>query len=53
MLSNSDPHNINKKDDFFDSLYKGFNINRIQANRIINSNSDKRGKINELLITNY
>ncbi len=53
MLSNSDPHNTDKKDDFFDSLYKGFNINRIQANRIINSNSDKRGKINELLITNY
>lgn len=53
MLSNSDPKNINKTDNFFDDLYKGFNIERILATRMINSNSEKRGKIKELLITNY
>ncbi|MEO8513763.1 MAG: DNA adenine methylase [Ignavibacteria bacterium] len=53
MLSNSDPKNHNEKDEFFDDLYKGFNINRIDATRMINSNSEKRGKIKELLITNY
>lgn len=53
MLSNSDPQNINKADTFFDDLYKGFNIERIEATRMINSNSEKRGKIKELLITNY
>lgn len=53
MLSNSDPKNENGKDDFFEELYKGFNIQRVKANRIINCMSEKRGKINELLITNY
>ncbi|MCC6865654.1 MAG: Dam family site-specific DNA-(adenine-N6)-methyltransferase [Ignavibacteria bacterium] len=53
MLSNSDPKNINKQDNFFDELYSGFNINRIDAVRVINSNAEKRGKIKELLITNY
>jgi len=53
MLSNSDPKNNNKEDDFFDNLYNGFNIERIEATRMINSNSEKRGKIKELLITNY
>lgn len=53
MLSNSDPKNINNDDCFFDDLYKGYNIERIDATRMINSNSQKRGKIKELLITNY
>lgn len=53
MLSNSDPKNNNKADNFFDDLYKGFKIERIEATRMINSNSEKRGKIKELLITNY
>ena len=53
MLSNSDPKNTDQSDEFFDLLYKGFNIQRIKANRMINSNSSKRGKISELLITNY
>ncbi|HHV46476.1 MAG TPA: DNA adenine methylase [Tissierellia bacterium] len=53
MLSNSDPKNIDEKDDFFDELYKGFNIKRVYANRMINSNGKGRGKIAELLITNY
>jgi len=53
MLSNSDPKNENPHDNFFDNLYHGFNINIVSANRMINCNGNKRGKINELLITNY
>ena len=53
MLSNSDPQNIDKNDTFFDELYSGFTINRIQANRMINSKASRRGAISELLITNY
>lgn len=53
MLSNSDPHNVDMSDNFFDNLYKYYNIKRILARRNINSNGNKRGKINELLITNF
>ena len=53
MLSNSDPKNIDKNDTFFDELYADFTINRIQANRMINSKASRRGAISELLITNY
>ncbi|NCB49195.1 MAG: Dam family site-specific DNA-(adenine-N6)-methyltransferase [Alphaproteobacteria bacterium] len=52
MLSNSDPKN-EKDDDFFDCLYEKYNIKRILVKRMINSNSKNRGKIKELLITNY
>ena len=53
MASNSDPHNVDEDDNFFDDLYAGLNINRVSANRAINSKGKGRGKINELLITNY
>ena len=53
MLSNSDPANENPEDRFFDDLYQGFNIHRVSANRMINSNAKKRGPITELVITNY
>ena len=53
ILSNSDPHNEDVNDNFFDDLYSDFTIERIGAKRSINSNSDKRGPINELLIRNY
>lgn len=53
MLSNSDPKNINSKDTFFDDLFNGFNINRVSAKRMINSNSSNRGEITEILVTNY
>jgi len=53
MLSNSDPHNTDENDDFFDDLYKDFTIKRIDAKRSINSKADKRGPVNELLIKNY
>ena len=52
VLSNSDPKNVNKEDNFFDDLYKNYKINRVEASRAINSKGDKRGKINELLICN-
>ena len=52
LLSNSDPKNENIEDNFFDDLYKGFDINRIEANRAINSNGGKRGKITEILVNN-
>ncbi len=53
VLSNSDPKNSDKQDDFFDELYSTYNINRVQATRMINSNSALRGKINELIISNF
>lgn len=52
LASNSDPKNTNQEDDFFDDLYHAFEIERIQASRMINSNAKKRGAINELLISN-
>lgn len=53
MLSNSDPKNINPDDNFFEELYYKFFIRKVEANRLINTSGDKRGAINELLITNY
>jgi DNA adenine methylase len=53
MLSNSDPKNIDPNDNFFDELYKDFQILRIPARRMINSNASKRGEINEIIIMNY
>ena len=52
LLSNSDPKNENIEDNFFDDLYKEFDINRIEASRAINSNGGKRGKITEILVNN-
>ena len=53
MLSNSDPKNTNPDDNFFDELYKGFEIDRIFAKRMINCQADKRGDITEIVIRNY
>ena len=53
LLSNSDPHNIDEKDMFFDNLYYTKKINRIYAARMINSKGNSRGYISELLISNY
>ena len=53
ILSNSDPKNQNPNDDFFDNLYNKFNIQRVRATRMINSNAQKRGQINEIIIANY
>jgi DNA adenine methylase len=53
MLSNSDPKNNDPNDEFFDDLYKGFNIKRVPARRIINCDASKRGELNEIIIRNY
>lgn len=53
MLSNSDPKNEDPNDDFFEIAYQGYRIERVKASRNINSNAQKRGKINEILILNY
>ena len=53
MLSNSDPKNHDANDNFFDEIYKEFNISRVPARRMINSNATKRFAINEIIVTNY
>ena len=53
LLSNSDPQNTDASDCYFDDLYAEFTIRRIQAKRHINSKAAGRGKISELLISNY
>lgn len=53
MLSNSDPKNLDDNDEFFDNLYEGFNIQRVSASRMINSNGKGRGNITEILVKNY
>jgi DNA adenine methylase len=49
MLSNSDTPFINR----IYSESKGLRIRRVQAGRAINSDASKRGKITEVLVTNY
>ena len=46
MLSNHNTKLVNE-------LYKDFNIYIIEAKRNINSNGKKRGKVEEVIITNY
>lgn len=53
MMSNSDVKGKDSSDDFFDELYAKFKIERVQAKRSLNAHGDKRGKLSELLITNY
>lgn len=49
MLSNSDSPFINK----IYSEIKGIRITKVLAGRMINSDASKRGKITEVLVTNY
>ncbi len=53
VVSNSDPKNTNEEDEFFDEIYSAHTIKRVEASRMINSNSAARGKIKELLISNF
>ena len=46
MLSNHNTAFINK-------LYKGFNIHVVNVKRMINSKADRRGDVEEVIITNY
>lgn len=52
VASNSDPQNVNNKDDFFDQLYEKFSIKRVSAARMINSKGSGRGAISEIMISN-
>ena len=56
-------HALNNKDikfllsnsatSFIKDLYKNFHINYVKANRAVNSNGQKRGEVDEVLIKNY
>jgi DNA adenine methylase len=48
MLSNSDTG-----DGYFDQLYSGFHIARVPARRAINSMGNRRGPVDEIIVTNY
>jgi DNA adenine methylase len=52
VASNSDPGNVDARDDFFDRLYAKHTIVRVSAQRMINCDASRRGKVNELLICN-
>lgn len=43
----------NANTDFIREIYKDFNIHIIHANRAINSKGNGRGKVEEVIITNY
>lgn len=53
VVSNSDPKNTNIEDNFFDDIYSNHKIKRVEAARMINCNGEARGKIKELLISNF
>ena len=53
LISNSDPKNSNAEDNFFDDIYSEYNIRRIDAVRAINCKGQARGKIKELLISDF
>ena len=53
VVSNSDPKNFDIDDDFFDNIYSSHIIRRVEATRMINCNGESRGKIKELLISNF
>lgn len=53
VVSNSDPKNANTEDDFFDAIYASYRMKRVDAARMINCDREARGKIKELLISNF
>lgn len=53
MLSNADCSAKNPEDTFFENIYRNYYISRVYATRAINANPSKRGKLTELLISNY
>ena len=53
VVSNSDPKNTDSDDEFFDNIYASYHIVRVDATRMINSNSKARGKIKEIIISNF
>lgn len=43
----------NSATEFIKDLYKAYNIKEVKAKRIINSNGNARGDVNEVLVRNY
>ena len=52
MLSNSDSFYLDGTS-YFESLYKGYYLNKVLAPRFINAHADKREKQTEVIIKNY
>ncbi|MHA1702341.1 MAG: DNA adenine methylase [Promethearchaeota archaeon] len=52
LLSNSDARDI-YGNSFFEELYKGFKIERVNVKRFINASAEKRGEVKEVLVNNY
>ena len=52
VASNSDPKDVNPKENFFDTIYNHFVIKRVSAARMINSDASGRGAVSELMISN-
>lgn len=52
VASNSDPKNVNPEDAFFDDLYTMFQVKRVSAARMINSDASGRGAVSEIMVTN-
>lgn len=52
VLSNSDAFDA-AGTPFFDTLYAGFSIRRVLASRMVNADAAKRGKLTEVLISNF
>ena len=53
MLSNSDPKNTDKDDNFFDDLYSEQCINRVNSRRNISASAIGRKNVFEIVVTNY
>ncbi len=53
LLSNSDINNQDSQDNFFENAYSDYRIERVKANRSINSDTSRRKSINEILVMNY
>lgn len=53
LLSNSDPKNVDPDNGLIENLYGKFNISRVPARRVINSDPNKRGYVYEVLVKNY
>lgn len=51
IASNSDPREITGES-FFERIYRHFNVKRVFATRFINANSDGRGRVSEIMISN-
>ena len=43
----------NSASDFIREIYSDYNIHIVHANRTVNSDSSKRGQVDEFLISNY